>query len=155
MATLASICCYAAGAGIAPHLGYFIHGEHHTESTSIVSLFLLANATIFGAQIRFLGQGIALSIFRTTAISASYVIALWTSMVIYRLFFHRLRKFPGPLPARVSKLWHTYQSIPKLDSFRWLAKLHEEYGDIVRTGRIEFPSTPIKEFKKNKYHSYI
>jgi hypothetical protein len=134
MAALASICYYAAGAGIASHLGYFIHGEHHAESTRIFGLFTLVNAIVFGVQVRFLGQDIILSIFRTSAIATSYVIALWTSMSVYRLFFHRLRSFPGPLPAKVSKLWHSYQAIPKLDSFRWLAKLHEEYGDVVRTG---------------------
>lgn len=134
MAALPSICCYAAGAGVASHLGYFIHGEHHTESAVIFGLFTLFNIIVFSVQVRFLEQGIALSIFRTSAITTSYVTAIWTSITVYRLFFHRLRSFPGPLPAKVSKLWHSYQAIPKLDSFRWLAKLHQEYGDVVRTG---------------------
>ena len=134
MFALASICCYAAGAGVASHLGYFIHGEHHEESAIIFGLFAFANVILFGIQVRFLEPDITLSLFRTLAIAVSYLTALWTSMTVYRLFFHRLRSFPGPLPAKVSKLWHSYQAIPKLDSFRWLARLHEEYGDVVRTG---------------------
>jgi hypothetical protein len=136
MASLASICLYAASAGVASHLGYFIHGEHHIQPPAIAGVFLLALVIMPGLQVRFLGEGILVSAFRIAAILSSYAISLWTSMITYRLFFHRLRSFPGPVGAKISKIWHSYHSFPGLKSFRVLEGLHAKYGDIVRTGTI-------------------
>ncbi|UKZ52617.1 hypothetical protein TrVGV298_006398 [Trichoderma virens] len=62
----------------------------------------------------------------------SYFMALFTSISVYRLFFHRLRHFPGPFAAKLTKFYGPYSA--------WDGKLHvkhiklfEEYGDIVRT----------------------
>lgn len=58
-------------------------------------------------------------------------------MTIYRLFFHPLRRFPGPVLARVSKLWHVFHCINSRN-YLLLDKLHLQYGEFVRTGESGF-----------------
>ncbi|KAL5498826.1 hypothetical protein ACEPAH_2181 [Sanghuangporus vaninii] len=68
-----------------------------------------------------------------TALALFYV-TLITSIVLYRLSpWHPLAKYPGPLPAKISKVWasyHTAKGKLHLD----LKKLHEKYGRYVRIG---------------------
>jgi len=67
---------------------------------------------------------------------AAYLLPLFTSIIAYRLFFHRLRHFPGPIGARISKLWHTWQ-VREAKNHLVLDKLYHEYGTFVRTGPSE------------------
>ncbi|KAF9632896.1 putative cytochrome p450 protein [Lasiodiplodia theobromae] len=62
-----------------------------------------------------------------------FVASLAVSTVVYRLFFHRLRKFPGPFGAKVSKFYGWYMSRNLQYHFE-VEKLHKKYGDVVRTG---------------------
>lgn len=67
-----------------------------------------------------------------------FVFSLWTSMLVYRAFFHPLHKFPGPFGAKLTKLWTLRKVIQS--GLRWyqvLDELHEQYGDYVRTGQTE------------------
>ena len=59
------------------------------------------------------------------------------SMSIYRVLFHRARKFPGPFWASVTKLW-AFSVVLKGEYPRTLRKLHKKYGDVVRVGPREF-----------------
>ncbi|KAF2689772.1 cytochrome P450 67 [Lentithecium fluviatile CBS 122367] len=56
------------------------------------------------------------------------------SIAVYRLFFHRCRKFDGPLLARLTRFYATYLNGKDHQYSRQLGKLHENYGDVVRTG---------------------
>ncbi|KAI9645352.1 hypothetical protein NHQ30_006088 [Ciborinia camelliae] len=63
------------------------------------------------------------------------IVSLWMNILVYRAFFHPLRKFPGPFGARLSKFWSLGKVIES--KFRWyqvVGELKEEYGDYVRTG---------------------
>jgi hypothetical protein len=69
--------------------------------------------------------------FRTLAL---YLLALGTSIAIYRISpFHPLAKYPGPVLAKVSRLWAMYhvrggqQHLVSQDLFA-------KYGELVRTG---------------------
>ncbi|GME37966.1 cytochrome p450 [Neofusicoccum parvum] len=53
--------------------------------------------------------------------------------IVYRLFFHRLRKFPGPVGAKISKFYSLWLSRNIQYHFE-VEKLHKKYGDVVRTG---------------------
>ena len=55
---------------------------------------------------------------------------------MYRVFFHRLRNFPGPVLASVSKFWHVAHCLDSKNHIL-LERLHEEYGDFVRIGVAE------------------
>ncbi|EKG18424.1 Cytochrome P450 [Macrophomina phaseolina MS6] len=69
------------------------------------------------------------------AVSAmSFSLTLTASIIIYRAFFHRLRRFPGPFAAKLSKLWSVYQSSKDFKYNLLLEDLHKKYGDVVRTG---------------------
>ncbi|KAL9122404.1 MAG: hypothetical protein Q9187_001041 [Circinaria calcarea] len=72
----------------------------------------------------------------TLSVFAAYALSLLTSIVIYRKGFHRLRKFPGPFMAGVTKLWHTANTLDSQNHIL-LDGLHEKYGDFVRTGPTE------------------
>lgn len=50
---------------------------------------------------------------------------------IYNVFFHPLRKFPGPLFAAASKIPNAWYSTIG-ESHRYVARLHATYGEIVR-----------------------
>ena len=39
----------------------------------------------------------------------TYAGCLAGSVLLYRVLFHRLRGFPGPKLAAISKLWHVYE----------------------------------------------
>ena len=60
---------------------------------------------------------------------------LFGSMAVYRVFFHPLRAFPGPIGARVTAFWALRESIPDLRFYQKLCKLHDQYGDFVRISR--------------------
>jgi cytochrome P450 len=63
-----------------------------------------------------------------------YVAGLFSSMLIYRAFFHRLRHYPGPFLAKLSTFYITARSVKKLHLFEEVQKLHAQYGDYVRLG---------------------
>jgi cytochrome P450 family 628 len=57
-------------------------------------------------------------------------------MTIYRVCFHALRHFPGPPLAKYGQLYHLYKVKieKKCDNFRYLDRMHAEYGEYVRVG---------------------
>ncbi|KAF2167556.1 hypothetical protein M409DRAFT_22361 [Zasmidium cellare ATCC 36951] len=65
------------------------------------------------------------------ATASSLILAYVVSTIIYRLYFHPLAKYPGPLFARISTFpsyWHTL----KQDRHIWLWRLQQQYGDTFR-----------------------
>ncbi|EXJ59298.1 uncharacterized protein A1O5_12179 [Cladophialophora psammophila CBS 110553] len=79
-------------------------------------------------------------------LNAIYLITLYTSIFIYRTFFHRLRAFPGPFWARVSKLW-TCEIHLRGDYHRETVRLHQKYGDIVRVAPNELDINDVEAIK--------
>jgi hypothetical protein len=70
-----------------------------------------------------------------TRLVASFWISLWLWISAYRVFFHPLRKFPGPRAARLSKWWTVKQAWDTdLHYHRVQQQLQKDYGDYVRTG---------------------
>ncbi|KAK7738105.1 hypothetical protein SLS63_002438 [Diaporthe eres] len=62
---------------------------------------------------------------------------MFLSIVVYRVGFHRLNRFPGPLLARVSNFYIAGVAFRRHKEYFELDKLHQKYGDVVRIG----PST--------------
>lgn len=121
----------ATALGLASHWTYFIHGEHHMQAPVYGSLFLASMPTLYLLELQENGPSHAL---RTgLQLIAVYILALFTSMTVYRLFFHRLRHFNGPLGARISKIWHTWY-VRHSRNHLVLDRLYREYGTFVRTG---------------------
>ncbi|KAF2971326.1 hypothetical protein GQX73_g2289 [Xylaria multiplex] len=120
-------------AGVASHLKYFKIGEHHLYvSRYILSAILAFTLSVF-VQSRVFQLSSHAAILGTFSIAASYFGGLYSSLVIFRLFFHPLSKFPGPLGCKISSAWFaTY--LAKRDAFRQLLQLHQKHGNFLRIG---------------------
>ena len=122
--------------GVLSHVCYFKYGEHHLRAPWYCLLAIWIFCVAVGAEV-FL---FSLSSKEASALAirglAAYVLGLFSSIVIYRLFFHSLRDFPGPKAMAISKLVHVFNS-RKLDNYLQLDKLRQQYGDIIRTGPSE------------------
>ena len=56
-------------------------------------------------------------------------IALEISRAVYNVFFHPLRRFPGPTVAGASNLWKMYMEVVRRESpAHLLVQLHQHYG---------------------------
>jgi hypothetical protein len=124
----------AALAGLFAHRAIFIHGEWHLHILQILVGVGLMNVAALYALYRLthassLGETIGTVFFMDIA----WLAGLFGSMTVYRLFFHKLSRFPGPKLAAVTKLWHVWK-IRDSTNFLFLQKLHGEYGNIIRTG---------------------
>lgn len=65
---------------------------------------------------------------------------LLSSIVLYRISpFHPLAKYPGPLWAKVTKLWGAYAMLTG-KNHETLRRLHEKHGMNVRIGELVYPS---------------
>ncbi|KAH8891588.1 cytochrome P450 [Thozetella sp. PMI_491] len=69
---------------------------------------------------------------RTTCIAALFNTGLFSSMVIYRIFFHRLRHFPGPFWGKITAFRRAYLVVRTQELYLYTHKYHEKYGDFVR-----------------------
>ena len=126
--------CIAAAAGILSHNLIFIRNEHHIRAPQIFRFFLLLSLVFFIGEARIWAFNDSGQAARASAlIVLSYSFSLFTSIAIYRIFFHQLRRFPGPYGARVSKFWHVGKLLGQ-PNFKVLDELHQQYGDFVRTG---------------------
>ncbi|KAK8094268.1 cytochrome P450 [Apiospora hydei] len=89
-----------------------------------------------------LGFSILSSVFRVLVVSGSLYVGIFVSIGIYRLFFHRLRGFSGPLAAGLTKFYSVSQAAKTVQYHKDVARIHEEYGDFVRTGECHQRRTP-------------
>jgi hypothetical protein len=65
---------------------------------------------------------------KASLLAAAFNAGLSFSLVIYRAFFHRCRNFPGPVPARITRFYATYQYQKNFEYYRELEKMHEVRG---------------------------
>ncbi|KAL4799122.1 cytochrome P450 [Aspergillus venezuelensis] len=116
----------AAAVGVAVHLTAFNRGEWHLQAPWILIVHVIGFSIWSVVSPSTAAQAIA-----------GYLVALYSSILTYRVFFHRLRHFPGPFAARTSKLWHLWKLHSGHQNHFLLADLHARYGDFVRTGPSE------------------
>lgn len=109
--------------GLIMHHCLFIHGEWHIQAPDILLYHILCFYCLSW-------------IFETAWwIIFGYLVALFSSICVYRLFFHRLNHFPGPVCARITKIWHMWKA-RTCQNHLVLEGLHQTYGDFVRTGTL-------------------
>jgi cytochrome P450 family 628 len=131
-ASLPLHCALAVLCGLLSHWLYFIHGEKDGKAFRIIVAYLNCEIILSAYLLRYLGFSSAYWLF-STAINLSYFGALLFSIATYRLAFHRLRHFPGPFGAKITKgygLWMA-RNVKYIEE---LYNLHNIYGDVVRTG---------------------
>jgi hypothetical protein len=131
MRRLTNICALFGAIGLLSHILFFMHGHRDQQALRIIIGHILAFTASYALSASKIG--IWSGILASSAAIASYLVALFTSIVVYRVFFHRLSRFPGPLGAKITRFYGTFlaQSGPvHLEQ----NKVLEEYGDIVRIG---------------------
>lgn len=103
-----------------------------------VTIFLAFVAAPFGVKYILNGHVPEVTFGTSILVVGWSILSLWTSMLVYRAFFHPLRHFPGPRLAKLSKFWALWQTA-RSDSkwYQVVEKLHRKYGDYVRTGELD------------------
>lgn len=134
--------------GVLLHQFLFRYGEWDLSAKRIITRFCLAYAATISAimsgpvftsmtiyPIETVGFTEAMKI--STVLFSSLIVGIYSSMMIYRSFFHRLHRFPGPFLARFTNLYITFKIWNKMHLHEDVRKLHEKYGDVVRVGPTE------------------
>lgn len=89
------------------------------------------------------------SIIRVGYLSFSIGVGLLLSISVYRLFFHRLRNFPGPLGSKLTRFYDAYLAAKDVQYNVEIQRLHAQHGDFIRTG------TALPCSASQKHVSYI
>ena len=123
----------AALVGVASHILYFHHGEHHLWATTYIQTFVASFVASVVALTKLYEFSTSAALSATFAVAASYLIGTWTSLIVYRVWLSPLNEFPGPWQAKISGLW-IMSKLGKKDGYLQFEALHKKYGKYVRTG---------------------
>ena len=159
--TMMSKPILASSLGLLAHQLLFIRGEWHLTAPTVLSVHVVLALLLIGTEIRFDGNVKSSNVYGLDSIIC-YLISLFTSIAVYRIYFHRLRHFPGPRFAAVSKLWHVWQCRDSRNHLL-LERLSKEYGNFVRTGTLRLTQsflTPKRawlncSFRRSWWNYYI
>ncbi|KAL6854541.1 cytochrome P450 [Trichoderma novae-zelandiae] len=121
-------------AGIASHHLVFRPYEIDTYAWQLVFIYTTAVATVFASHVHIGGYASTSALLQTLFFAHVYNCSVVVSILVYRAFFHPLRKFPGPFLARFSRLYAMSKMVQSRKGYEDVQKLHLEYGDIVRVG---------------------
>ncbi|CZR50296.1 uncharacterized protein PAC_00168 [Phialocephala subalpina] len=120
-------------AGLASHQGF---RKYEPTISGFLGVFFSLQAIIFlgivirhGSTLEYLVSGAML----TTMFGVIYLGVLGLSIVLYRVYLHPLRHYPGPKLSRITKIEWFFRA---RDGHFYLHvnKLHKKYGDVVRVG---------------------
>ena len=126
----------SASIGVLSHYLFWIRFEFDTFFYKIAgAVVILQPLTLLALQIN--GLGMLQSIVILSVLEGCYCVALFSSIALYRLFFHPLRKFPGPFWARLWMWWKVSKFAEEERGYLVVHELHRKYGEVVRTGRAQ------------------
>lgn len=108
--------------------------EIDSQAWAIVFAYFGVLTTLLLTYIQVCRFTILGSILRTVLVSNAFNLGLGSSILVYRAFFHRLHRFPGPFPAKLSRFYAMKHAAEALKANEEVQKLHEIYGDFVRVG---------------------
>lgn len=125
----------AAGiAGILAHLLYFKKGEHHRYGTRYLKL-TFAGVLITSTTHHFTtSSSWSSSTAASLSVLACFLSGIYGSLILYRLLFHPLNRFPGPLSARFADLPFSIRLARRHDLHKQTLDLYHAYGPFVRLG---------------------
>ena len=132
---MSSLLLYSAAValGVACHRGYFNRGEHRLYSVRYLQALFTASLTLGVILANFSGQSISNVLQEVTKLIAFFLAGLYASLLLYRVVFSPLNRFPGPFGAKISNLWFCSR-LSKHDAFQKVLDLHTKYGDFLRIG---------------------
>lgn len=98
--------CFAAG--IFLHVSVFRYGEWDAHSLTLIEATAILQVLLSLFRHEMFSESVAYSIQCALLWIGATAAGLYTSILVYRVLFHRLRYFPGPFPARLSQFYSTY-----------------------------------------------
>jgi cytochrome P450 family 628 len=120
--------------GVVVHVFVLRKGEWDLWTVKLIKAWATYEVTVS----LFLTQFYSFSVWQALSVTnkwfASFATGLSISTLVYRAFFHRLNRFPGPFLARLSAFYPTYLTVDEEHMYLEVQKLHEKYGDVVRIG---------------------
>lgn len=134
-ADIGHVAACAALLGVILHHTVLRRYEVEQFMYKLIGGFALLTGGLMSAHV-LAGHGGLQTVFHSGATMASLLGGTFVSMVVYRLFFHRLRKFPGPWAAKVSKFYGASLAAKTVQYHKDVARMHEQYGDFIRTGML-------------------
>jgi hypothetical protein len=129
---------WATVAGIVFHLALLRYGEWDLCAAKLIAAFVTVQLGLLGFLTTYAPSYTALpyTVLHVSTLGICFLVGTYSSILVYRGFFHRLRKFPGPFWARLSTFYATRLSYrSKLHLYEEVQALHRQYGDFVRLGR--------------------
>lgn len=143
-----SIAVYAGAflLGVSLHLKLFSVGEWDNWSYTLLLTFGAVQVALGVFFQRYQADVVSEPFRYSFHLVATVIGGIWTSTLIYRAFFHRLGRFPGPFGARLSNFFMTGVNISSFQMYKNIQALHAKYGDIVRVGPSELSIADPKAF---------
>ncbi|PYI12717.1 benzoate 4-monooxygenase cytochrome P450 [Aspergillus sclerotiicarbonarius CBS 121057] len=127
--------------GVALHVLVFRIGEWDLATTKLLKVFATANVVLVfllkAILLPYPDNTIWTALKITSWLATNLAAGIEISMLVYRVLFHRLGRFPGPFAARLSNFYGTVLSAKNLHLYEEVEKLHNTYGDFVRLGPSE------------------
>lgn len=120
--------------GVALHFFVLRKGEWDLEVFKILTAAAVGPFALAVWQTALHGVTFSSALWRSYYLGGILILGIYLSMTIYRVSFHRLRRFPGPFMARISGFYITGVVFRSHKEYLELDKLHKQYGDVVRIG---------------------
>jgi hypothetical protein len=118
-----------SGAGAASLLGVMFHLTIRPVEFEFIMFHFMA-AYVF----TFILLTVAVGLTKALVFTGCFNLGTFASIGVYRILFHRCKKFPGPIGAKLSRFYAASLSAKDVKYYSELAKMHDQYGDFVRTG---------------------
>ncbi|KAJ5365702.1 hypothetical protein N7517_008588 [Penicillium concentricum] len=125
----------AVGLGVISHVSIFRTLPVEEYLYGLLGLYIVSLCLITLAYISVTNLALLQVLIRVGWIAFTFNVALTSSIGIYRLFFHRLHHFPGPVLSKLSRFYDAYLAGKNVQYNMEIEKLHDTYGDFIRTGR--------------------
>jgi hypothetical protein len=115
--------------------GLLLHVVYNRHEPQVKAFFanFIGLVLLWAIFIEYLSSSYLKAAVQSLLFLSVHLAVLGLSIASYRLFFHPLRKFPGPLGAKLTKWVDFYHTAPG-KRHEWIPALHEQYGHIVRIG---------------------
>lgn len=124
----------AFASGVFLHLSLYRRGEWDLAIPKVVGVYVAISVCTVVWNVFENTDSLAVATRGVLWLDVLHFMGIAGSMSIYRLYFHRLKAFPGPFWARLSNGYHTLLSAKNLSVYEEVQKLHRHYGDFVRIG---------------------
>jgi hypothetical protein len=144
-----SVSMYAAAfvIGVGLHQLVFRFGEWDNWSFRILQGIGIAQIAFTLILCQYDEQTLSSASGHAAVLIGTTSLGIWSSMLIYRAFFHRLGPFHGPPLARLSTFYMTAVNARERRNYRAMQRLHAKYGDYVRVAPRELSVTDPKAFQ--------